>query len=107
MKNITFGCLIGFGFFFLSACSNDKAMSNTTNENTATATKTVVVKSEFNFENLEKTEYIADTHNSRIGRYIDCTAGVTVYTHGTGISVITNAQISKDLIKEKCEQAKP
>lgn len=103
MKNIAFGCLIGFCFFSLSACSNDKVVSNTANENSATRTKTVVVESKSNFENLEKTEYIAETQNSRIGRYIDCTAGVTIYTHGTSISVITNAQISRDLIKEKCE----
>lgn len=103
MKNIGFVSLVGFCFFSLSACSNDKVVSNTANENSATATKTVVVKSEFNFENLEKIEYIAETQNSRIGRYIDCTAGVTIYTHGTSVSVIPNAQISQKLIEEKCK----
>lgn len=99
MKNTVLVCLAVLNVFAMTACES----KNTAQAQTATESRNVVVKSAFDVENLEKTEYIAETQNSFIGRYIDCAAGVTIYTHGSAISVMPNAQISQKLIEEKCK----
>lgn len=103
MKNIALICLFGFSLSAITACSSNNGTANAESKKTPTESQTVVVESKFHIENLEKTEYIAETKNSYIGRYVDCSAGVTIYTHGTAISIMPNAQISQKLIKEKCK----
>ena len=103
MKNTVLVCLAVLNMFAMTACSSEKGTANAETAKNATASQNVVVKSAFDVENLEKTEYIAETKNSFIGRHIDCTAGVTIYTHGSAISVMPNAQISQKLIEEKCK----
>ncbi len=108
MKNKISNCLLGFGSLLvfgglvigalvISACSNNNA--NASPEPKAV----VVVKDKFNTANLDKIEYIAETRNSYIGRYVDCKAGMTIYTHGNDIAVMPNSQINQNLIKEKCK----
>lgn len=109
MKNKILSCLFGFGLLVISACSNNNgtasAESKSNNNRTASAESklNVVIKSEFDTDNLDKIDYIADTKNSYIGRYVDCKAGVTIYTHSSEIAVVPNDNIHKDLLEEKCK----
>lgn len=103
MKNKILSCIFGFSLSIISACSSNSGTANAKSGTTNTESKTVIAESKFNLENLDKIEYIADTKNSYIGRYIDCKAGVTIYTHHSGVAVIPNSQISKKLINEKCK----
>ncbi|AMW80574.1 hypothetical protein AMD27_16795 (plasmid) [Acinetobacter sp. TGL-Y2] len=114
MKNKISSCLLGFGALLvfgglviaalvISLCSNNNGMASTKPKVSTEPKAGVVVKDEFNTANLDKTEYIADTKISYIGRYVDCKAGMTIYTHSNSIAVVSNSQINQDLIKEKCK----
>lgn len=114
MKNKISNCLLGFGSLLvfgglvisalvISACSNNNANASPEPKVSPEPKASVVVKDEFNTANLDKIEYIVDTKNSYIGRYVDCKAGMTIYTHSKGIAVVSNSEINQDLIKEKCK----
>ncbi len=114
MKKKISNCLLGFGSLLvfgglvigalvISACSNNNANASPEPKVSPEPKAVVVVKDKFNTANLDKIEYIAETRNSYIGRYVDCKAGMTIYTHGNDIAVMPNSQINQNLIKEKCK----
>ena len=89
-------CLVGFSLFAMTACSSDKG---TAHEGSQTAISSVVVDPK---KDLEEGEQIGRSSTTKISRYIDCEAHITIYTSFEGIAIIKNSDVNHELIKEKC-----
>lgn len=103
MKKLAILCLVGFSLFAMTACSSDNGTAHVETQTASKNAQKVVVDPKANLDNKGIAENIVDTKTTKISRYVDCEALVTIYTSDQGIAIIKNSDVNHELTKEKCK----